>query len=88
MIIHKFGKGNSVVIAYRHIKKMWNVLSFQNKFTNVNLSGDPVSPNFPINQEKRVEEIFKRFVFTNHQQLWEVEQVLQIAYVNTCTKYR
>ena len=39
---------------------MQNVLNDQNKFTNLNLNGDLMTPKFPTNQEKRVNKIFKR----------------------------
>ena len=47
-------EGNSVIIIDRHdyIKKIDNILSDQNKFTNVNLKDD-TSWNFASNQEKR-----------------------------------
>ena len=52
--IQKCVKRNSVIIIDRHdyIKTIGNILSDQNKFTNVNLKDD-TSWNFASNQKKR-----------------------------------
>lgn len=58
-----FFKGSSVIIIDRHdyIKKIDNILSDQNKFSNVNLKDD-TSRNFASNQEKDIDKVLKKLV--------------------------
>ena len=52
-----------MIIIDRHdyIKKIGNILSDQNKFTNVNLKDD-TSWNFASNQKKGIEKVLKKLV--------------------------
>ena len=52
-----------MIIIDRHdyIKKIDNILSDQNKFTNVNLKDD-TSWNFASNQKKGIEKVLKKLV--------------------------
>ena len=60
IIIQKSDKGNSVVIVDKdtYIKRMENLLSDQRKFEKVTLKNDAFL-NFVVNQEKRIDNIFK-----------------------------
>ena len=63
LIIQKFDKGNSVVIAggQDYINKMDNILSHQKKFIIVILK-DGTLLNFAVNQEKHVGKVLKKLV--------------------------
>ena len=63
IIIQKSDKGNSVVIVDKdtYIKRMENLLSDQRKFEKVTLKNDAFL-NFLVNQEKRIDTIFKNLV--------------------------
>ena len=52
-----------MIIIDRHdyIKKIGNILSDQNKFTNVNLKDDTLW-NFASNQKKGIEKVLKKLV--------------------------
>ena len=65
MPLKKFDEGNSVVIVQRHdyLKKMNDILSYQKKFSKVNLK-DNTLLNFAINQEKHVDKVPKKLVET------------------------
>ena len=65
IIIQKSDKGNSVVIVDKdtYIKRMENLLIDQKKFEKVTLKNDFL--NFVINQEKRIDTIFKKLVDSN-----------------------
>ena len=66
IIIQKSDKGNSVVIVDKdtYIKRMENLLSDQRKFEKVTLKNDAFL-NFVVNQEKRVDTIYKNLVDSN-----------------------
>ena len=66
MTIQKSDKGNSVVIVDKdtYIKRMENLLSDQRKFEKVTLKNDAFL-NFVVNQEKRIDIIFKSLVDSN-----------------------
>ena len=61
IIIQKSYKGNSIVIVDKdtYIKRMENILSDQRKFEKVALKNDSFL-NFVVNQEKRIDTIFKK----------------------------
>ena len=63
IVIQKSDKGNSVVIVDKdtYIKRMENLLSDQRKFEKVTLRNHAFL-NFVINQEKRIDTIFKNLV--------------------------
>ena len=66
LVIQKSDKGNSVVIVDKdtYIKRMGNLLSDQRKFEKVTLKNDAFL-NFVVNQEKRIDTIFKNLVDSN-----------------------
>ena len=66
IIIQKSDKGNSVVIVDKdtYVKRMENLLSDQRKFEKVTLKNDAFL-NFVVNQEKRIDTIFKKLVDSN-----------------------
>ena len=66
IVIQKSDKGNSVVIVDKetYIKTMENLLSDQRTFERVNLKNDAFL-NFVVNQEKRIDTIFKNLVDNN-----------------------
>ena len=66
IVIQKSDKGNSVVIVDEdiYIKRMGNLLSDQRKFEKVTLKNDTLL-NFVVNQEKRIDTIFKDLVDSN-----------------------
>ena len=66
IVIQKSDKGNSVVIVDKdtYIKRMENLLSDQRKFEKVTLKNDAFL-NFVVNQEKRIDTIFKNLVDSN-----------------------
>ena len=66
IVIQKSDKGNSVVIVDKdtYIKRMENLLSDQRKFEKVTLKNDAFL-NFVVNQEKRIDNIFKNLVDCN-----------------------
>ena len=66
IVIQKSDKGNSVVIVDKdtYIIRMENILSDQKKFEKVTLKND-VFLNFVVNQEKRIDIIFKNLVDSN-----------------------
>ena len=66
IVIQKSGKGNSAVVVDKdtYIKRMENLLSDQRKFEKVTLKNDAF-PNFVVNQEKRIDTIFKDLVDSN-----------------------
>ena len=66
IVIQKSDKGNSVVIVDKdtYIKRMENLLSDQRKFEKVTLKNDAFL-NFVVNQEKRIDTIFKNLVNSN-----------------------
>ena len=66
IVIQKSDKGNSVVIVDKdtYIKRMGNLLSDQRKFEKVTLKNDAFL-NFVVNQEKRIDTIFKNLVDSN-----------------------
>ena len=66
IVIQKSDKGNSVVIFDKetYIKTMENLLSDQRTFERVNLKNDAFL-NFVVNQEKRIDTIFKNLVDNN-----------------------
>ena len=63
IIIQKSDKGNSVVIVDKdtYVKRMENLLSDQRKFEKVT-SKNYAFLNFLVNQEKRIDTIFKNLV--------------------------
>ena len=65
-VIQKSDKGNSVVIVVEesYIKRVENLLSNQRKFERVTLKNDAFL-NFVVNQEKRIDTIFKNLVDSN-----------------------
>ena len=65
-VIQKSDKGNSVVIVVEesYIKRVENLLSNQKKFERVTLKNDAFL-NFVVNQEKRIDTIFKNLVDSN-----------------------
>ena len=65
-VIQKSDKGNSVVIVVKetYIKRVENLLSNQRKFERVTLKNDAFL-NFAVNQEKRIDTIFKNLVDSN-----------------------
>ena len=66
IVIQKSDKINSVVIVDKetHIKRMENLLCDQRKFERVTLKNDALL-NFVVNQEKRIDTIFKNLVDSN-----------------------
>ena len=66
IVIQKFGKGYSIVIAERdkYIEKMENFLSDQGKFKKTAVKDDNFR-NFITSQEKRIDKIFKKLVDSN-----------------------
>ena len=66
IVIQKSDKGNSVIIVDKdtYIKRMENLLSDQRKFEKVTLKNDAFL-NFVVNQEKRIDTIFKNLVHSN-----------------------
>ena len=66
IVIQKSDKGNSVDIVDKntYIKRMENLLSDQRKFEKVTLNKDAFL-NFEVNQEKRIDTIFKKLVDSN-----------------------
>ena len=66
IVIQKSDKGNSVVIVDKetYIKRMENLLSDERKFERVTLKNDAFL-NFVVNQEKRIDTIFKNLVDSN-----------------------
>ena len=64
--IQKSDKGNSLVIVDKetYIKRMENLLSDQRNFERVTLKNDAFL-NFVVNQEKRIDIIFKNLVDSN-----------------------
>ena len=66
IVIQKSDKGNSVVVVDKdtYIKRMENLLSDQRKFEKVTLKNDAFL-NFVVNQEKRIDTIFKKLVDFN-----------------------
>ena len=65
-VIQKSDKGNSVVIVVEetYIKRVENLLSNQRKFERVTLKNDAFL-NFVVNQENRIDTIFKNLVDSN-----------------------
>ena len=89
IVIKKSDKGNSVVIFDRktYIKRMENLLSDQRKFERVTLKNDAFL-NFVVNQEKRIDAIFKNLVDSNSisKQMWYqlgLGQVGSVAFLKT-----
>ena len=66
IVIQKSDKGNSVVIVDKDtcIKRMENILSGQRKFEKVTLKNDAFL-DFVVNQEQRIDTIFKNLVDSN-----------------------
>ena len=65
IVIQKSGKGNSVIVDKEtYIKRMENILSDERKFERVTLKNDAFL-NFVLNQEKRIDTIFKNLVDSN-----------------------
>ena len=66
IVIQKYDKGNSVVIVVKdtYIKRTENLLTDQRKFEKVTLKNDAFL-NFAVNQEKRIDIIFKNLVDSN-----------------------
>ena len=66
IVIQKSDKRNSVVIVDKdtYINRMENLLSDQRKFEKVTLKNDAFL-NFVVNQEKRIDTIFKNLVDSN-----------------------
>ena len=66
IVIQKSDQGNSVVIVDKdtYITRMENVLSDQRKFEKVTLKNDAFL-NVVVNQEKRIDTIFKNLVDSN-----------------------
>ena len=66
VVIQKSDKGSSVVNVDKetYIKKMENLLSDERKFERVTLKNDTFL-NFVVNQEKRIDTIFKNLVDSN-----------------------
>ena len=66
IVIQKSDKGNSVVIVDKDtcIKRMENILSDQRKFEKVTLKNDAFL-DFVVNQEQRIDTIFKNLVDSN-----------------------
>ena len=66
VVIQKSDKGSSVVIVDKetYFKKMENLLSDERKFERVTLKNDTFL-NFVVNQEKRIDTIFKNLVDSN-----------------------
>ena len=66
IVIQKSDKGNSIVIVDKetYIKRMDNLLSDPRKFERVTLKNDAFL-NFVVNQEKRMDTIFKNLVDSN-----------------------
>ena len=66
IVIQKSDKGNSVVFVDKetYIKRMENLLSDETKFERVTLKNDAFL-NFVVNQEKRIDTIFKNLVDSN-----------------------
>ena len=63
IVIEKSDKGNSVIIVDKETynKRMENLFSDQTKFERVTLKND-ASLNFVVNQEKRIDTVFKKLV--------------------------
>ena len=66
VVIQKSDKGSSLVNVDKetYIKKMENLLSDERKFERVTLKNDTFL-NFVVNQEKRIDTIFKNLVDSN-----------------------
>ena len=66
IVIQKSGKGNSVVFVDKetYIKRMENLSSDEGKFERVTLKNDAFL-NFVVNQEKRIDTIFKNQFHSN-----------------------
>ena len=66
IVIQKSDKGNSVVVVDKadYLDKMDNLLNDTRKFEKINLKNDGIL-NFAINQEKRVDNIFKKLAASN-----------------------
>ena len=66
IVIQKSDKSNSVVIVDKetYIKRMENILSDERRFERVTLKNDAFL-NFVLNQEKRIDTIFKNLVDSN-----------------------
>ena len=66
IVIQKCDKGNSVVIVDKetYIKRMEKILSDKKKFERVTLKNDAFL-SFVVNQEKRIDTIFKNLVDSN-----------------------
>ena len=66
VVIQKSDKGNSVVAVDKadYLDKMDNLLNDTRKFEKINLKNDGIL-NFAINQEKHVDNIFKKLVASN-----------------------
>ena len=66
VVIQKSDKGSSVVNVDKetYITKMENLLSDERKFEIVTLKND-IFLNFVVNQEKRMDTIFKNLVDSN-----------------------
>ena len=63
IVIEKSDKGNSVIIVDKETynKRMENLFSDQTKFERVTLKNDALL-NFVVNQEKRIDTVFKKLV--------------------------
>ena len=65
IVIQKSDKGNSVMTVDKgYLDKMENLLNDKRKFEKINLKNDGIL-NFAVNQEKRVDNIFKKLVAAN-----------------------
>ena len=89
IVIKKSYKGNSVVIFDRktYIKGMENLLSDQRTFETVTLKNDAFL-NFVVNQEKRIDAIFKNLVDSNSmsKEMWyqlRLGQVITVGFLKT-----
>ena len=65
-VIQKSDKGNSVMIVDKadYLDKMENLLNHTRKFETIYLKKDEIL-NFAINQEKHVDNIFKKLLASN-----------------------
>ena len=59
-----FNDGLSLIISRLYIKRMENLLSDQRKFEKVTLKNNAFL-KFVVNQEKRIDTIFKKLVGSN-----------------------
>ena len=65
IVIQKSDKGNSFMTVDKgYLDKMENLLNDKRKFEKINLKNDGIL-NFAANQEKRVDNIFKKLVAAN-----------------------